>query len=280
MASLAVQPHNIQHVYISTPGRIKAVLVRPGQRVQQGDVLVRLANFRREDYLRQLRIAMAVQEVELSVHQALGDANQHALAVESMRAIREEAGEYEAQLAKLTVVAPCDGVVIAPQERHRHPSQRRDWEMLPTWSGSPLDLQNCDCFLDAGTHLLSVAPEDRHEAILRIDEPDRHDFTVGQDVRIEVDHLPGVAVRSRIERLAQYVRGESGPLLDAASPDTETPKRGGQAAKRVHEAVVLLPRDRPDLIPGARGRASILVTHRSAAGWLWRYVSATFKFLE
>jgi hypothetical protein len=33
------------------------------------------------------------------------------------------------------------------------------------------------------------------------------------------------------------------------------------------------------LIPGVYGQARILVTHRSAAEWLWRYVCSTFEFL-
>jgi multidrug resistance efflux pump len=267
-ASLAVAPRAMRHVYVTTPGRIEAVHARPGERVRRGDVLVRLANDRRVAHLRQLRTAAAAQQIEVDVQEALGDAAQSALARETLRALAAEVAEYERQVARLTIVAPCDGVVIAPVER-RSP-QGKTWKTLPTWNGSPLDVANRGSFLEAGTHVVSIAPSDRYEAVLRIEEPDRHDFRVGQDVKVQMDHLPGVTLRSRIGHVAHY------------AVERENSSRAGgprAVAGRVHEAVVPLACERLPLVPGMRGRAGVLVTHRSAAGWLWRYVCETLQFL-
>jgi putative peptide zinc metalloprotease protein len=272
-ASLILQPRNVQHVYVTTPGRIEAVHVRPGQRVKRGDRLARLANFRQEDHLRQLKLALASQEMEIRVQNAVGDAAQAALAVESLQAMRKEAAEFEQQLARLSVVAPCDGVVVGPIKKRGHRLNGMRWKSLPTWEGSPLDLQNRGSFLEAGTHLLSIAPEERYHAVLRIDEPDRSDFAVGQDVKIKVEHLPGLAVHSKIHRLTQNASDPAQRL------SIEAPVYNVHAVHRVHEASVLLPPGVPGLIPGMHGQARILVTHRSAAGWLWRFVCNTFKFL-
>jgi putative peptide zinc metalloprotease protein len=198
--------------------------------------------------------------------------------------MRDEVGEYEQQFARLTIVAPCDGLVVDPIKRSTHRSNGRKWKSLPAWDGSPLDLQNRGSFLDAGTHLLSIAPDARYEAILRIDEPDRSEFAAGQDVKIKVEHLPGMVLRSKIHRLTRFA-SEPETVLPHVAPtpysatSATPPANSVHSDHGVHEAAVLMPHDVGSLIPGVYGQARILVTHRSAAEWLWRYVCSTFEFL-
>ena len=112
-APLVVEPADVRHVFAATPGTVKAVHVQPGERVRRGQVLVELENPARRDRYEALASAGEVQKVEVAIHQATGGVAEETVAAENLRAIRAEADELGAQLARLRIVATCDGVVVA-----------------------------------------------------------------------------------------------------------------------------------------------------------------------
>ncbi len=279
-APLVIEPSGVRHIYNSTPGRIAAVLVQPGQYVRRGDVLAELENTERQDRLRALQSALDVQQIEVAIHQARGDATQEAIAQENLRAITEEVADYERQLRRLVITAPCDGRVIsAPPIGEPTLSSAR--KSLPRWHGTPLDPANVGCYLEAGTHLLSIAPNDRYQAVLVVDQFDRPEFDQGSAVKMKIDHLPGRTFQGRIERIAtgtlelddsHAAGGKSKDLMAAAaSPFT-------QSTPAAYQATVPLACNERDFLPGVRGHARILIARRSAADWLWRYFRKTFNF--
>ena len=69
-----IEPCGIRHVYASTSGQLSQIAVKPGQHVEEGDVLFELTNFAQEDHLEQLKTVRKVQQVELSLQRKLNDA--------------------------------------------------------------------------------------------------------------------------------------------------------------------------------------------------------------
>jgi putative peptide zinc metalloprotease protein len=202
------------------------------------------------------------------------------LAEENLRSIREEHAALEDQLRRLRIVAPCDGKVIAvplvspSREDPRH-------SKLPAWHGSPLEPRNTGCFLAAGTHVLSIAPDDRCRAVLLIDQFDRFDFGAAGEARVKIDHLPERTLCGPVIGIATGTTDLSESRTDqSATPEVRAAAKTGLAPQTTaaYQATVILPDDAPTLLSGTRGRARILVARRSAAAWLWRYARNTFRF--
>jgi putative peptide zinc metalloprotease protein len=153
---------------------------------------------------------------------------------------------------------------------------------LGGWTGSPLDPKNSNAFIEERTELLSIAPNETMQAILYIDQADRHDIHEGLKVGLKFDHLPNRIFRGTISRI-------SSAHLDFV-PETMSVRNGGllatttdqegreQLQEATYQATVLLD-ETPDLMrTNLRGNARFMAANRSAFGWLWRYVKRTFHF--
>ena len=279
-APLVVEPDGVRHIYSSTPGRLLEVHVQPGDHVQRGQVLAQLANASKQDRYEQLVTAAEIQQVELRVQQSLGDAAQESLASETLRAIQTEVEDYRRQLERLTIVAPCDGKVVASPHISEQ-AAKRSQDSLSQWHGTPLDQENDGCFLQAGTHVLSIAPNERYQAMLLIDQSDRHDFGTSGEVTMKIDHLPGRTFHGAVSHIAtgtvdlsdsRSAAGVSKNLRALVASDFREPSRP------VYQAAVSIDAEAGSLLPGMTGQVRVLVMRRTAAQWLWRTVRKTFNF--
>ena len=277
-APLIVEPVDAQEVYVTTPGRLTAVRVRPGQRVKQGDALVELANPNLMDSFRVLQTSYEVQRVAVTVHQAIGDAAQENVAAKTRDALYEEVKDRHDRLERLTLSAPCDGVVISPP-----PSQKdraRSADRSTALAGTPLDLSNAGAFLPVGTHVATVAPGGSFQAVLLVDQFSRADLAPGRKVRIKLEHAPDVVIHGVIEM--QSMPSEQLVLpTDVFSSEKRAASRhlGLSKAPSLSQVTVRLDDLETPVVAGLRGEARAVVFHSSLAAWLWRQARLTFSFL-
>jgi len=276
-----IEPTDVAKVYATTPGRVSEVRVVPGARVTKGQLLVRLTNDEKEQKRRSLEMDRDLQQKEVELDRVLEDQPQEQVARRMLEGKKSQLADCERELSKLEIRSPCDGVVVAPP---RVPEPARDdvRRQLGHWFGSPLDPQNFGCYLTERTPVLSIAPSDACDAVLYIDQGDRDDVRVGQEVQIKLEHIADRTYRGTIEKISER---ES-----EVAPETLSNKAGGELAtvtdKQGHErltssayqATVRLDGDTDLLRPGMRGRARVIVEERSAAGWIWRYFRRTFHF--
>ena len=82
---VVVQPANLQHVYVVTPGRLERINVAPGQHVQAGECLVELQNPSKFDQYLSLRTNVLMNRTEVAVHWANGDGASEASAQQAMQ---------------------------------------------------------------------------------------------------------------------------------------------------------------------------------------------------
>lgn len=280
-SAFLIEPHQEHRVYTTTPGQLVQLNVRPGDQVQRGDVLARLRNPEKEDRLRELEVQLAVQKIEIEKYFRLDDPAQRHLAMEKHRSIQEQLDDYRNQISQLTIRAPVGGRVVAPPRR-AEPTREDKRLQLSTWSGTPLDPQNAGCVLEPRTHLLSIAPDERLQAVVLVDQSARNDMDVGQAVELKFDHLPHAVYTGTIEDISKRD-------LEFA-PEQLSNKLGGELAtvtdrqgrerlqSRVYQATVLLEPDGNLFQPGMRGAARFLVDQRTAGEWIWRYLRRTFHF--
>jgi len=280
-SAFLIEPHDVRHIFITTPGRLTDLNVEPGQRVAGQQVVARLTNEEQEDAYRSLLVQQSVQQIEVDLYHAVEDAAQEQLALEKLQGIREQLADYRRQLEQLTIEAPVEGTVIAPP-RLPEPTLDTSQDQLKTWHGTPLDPENFGCFLQQRTHLLSIAPSDRLEAILVVDQADRNDLLVGQTVELKFDHLADRTYTGEIEEISdRHLEFAPEPLSNKMGGElpTVTDSQGRERLTSIaYQATVTLPSDTDLLKPGMRGKARFVVDRRSGGQWIWRYLRRTFHF--
>jgi putative peptide zinc metalloprotease protein len=276
-----VEPLGIRHIYTTAAGTLESVHVRPGQRVQRGDVLIRQVDFIQLDRLWELKTAHDVQEIDVEMARARNNKAESKLATEILNGLRKQITDYEQRLKKLTIVAPCDGIVIeAPAIRKSGDTANRDH--LRSWEGTPLDERNLGSYLSSRTHLLSIAPDTSYEAILIVDQADRNALHVNQPVTIRLDDRPGETFHGSIHLIADRHLEDPPPLLSdkfGGPLQTLTDHRGGEQCLDPSYAAIVHFSEIP-LLSGAgiRGRARIRTGDRTAVAWLIRYLKQTVRF--
>jgi putative peptide zinc metalloprotease protein len=281
-APLVIEPHDVRHVYTGVGGLITEPTVQPGERVQKDQVLARLSDLKMEEDYRKLKVQRSVQKMEWETQMAIPDLTQAHLAAERLDSLQKQLADYEHQLAQLVIRAPCNGTVVAPP---RVPEPKLDVTrtQLPRWHGSPLAPRNVGCFLEPRTHLLSIAPDENFQAVLLIDQTDRNDIAVGEQVRLKLDHLPDRTYRGKVAEISMghedfapaalsNKQGGGAPTVTDAQGRERLTSAAYQATAPIDESASLLR-------AGMRGRARVTVATRSPGQWVWRSLRRTFHFM-
>ena len=132
------------------------------------------------------------------------------------------------------------------------------------------------------THLCSIAPNDRLEAVLFIDQSDRNDLQLGNLERIKFDHLPDQIYEGKVTDMSAqavaYVPSvlsnkTGGPLPTVTEQDGRERVTGV-----VWKARVVLDLDPGLFVSGLRGRARVVISDRSLGSWLHRWIRRTVHF--
>jgi putative peptide zinc metalloprotease protein len=280
-APFYIEPLLVRHAYTSVPGDLVRISVEPGQRVAAGDELILLADVEKQNRHQELLTQLQVYETESNAQLATNNATGAALAREQAQLTRAQVADYEQQLRQLRVVAPAEGVVVSAP-RQPEPKLTQPRVELGSWHGTPLDRDNLGCLLEAGTLVGSIAPDNRFQAVLLIDQEDRGDLDVDSELDIKFDHLPTRTYHGVITEIAhrhiEFAPESLSNKLGGELP-TVTDKRGRERlTSHAYQAVVALEGDPNLLKSGLRGRARFLVGHRSAAQWIWRSLRRTFHF--
>lgn len=283
-APFLAEPAQARHLFTSTAGHLDEIHVAPGQRVKQGDILATFRCFPREDQLQQLTLQRDIQVQEVALQQKLDRVRELEAARKALDAIDSQIAEINEQLARLTIVAPCDGIVFAPPPRDAA-AAGTPAHTLGTWEGLPLESRNVGCWFESRVHLLTIAPATHFEAVAWIDQQDRTDVSSELPVALKFDAMPARSIRSRIGPIAD-AQSESipAPLSNkyGGSVPTTTDSQGEERpARSTWRATIDVPDD-PDLAstirPGMRGTARIEVRPRTAAEWLWTSFRTTVHF--
>lgn len=280
-AAFVVEPREVRHVYTKVAGELVTLNVRPGDHVEAGQTLAVLHDPLLDDRKKELNLHLEIREKSLQNATRIGDRSERALALESLNALREQLKELDERMKNLTIVAPVSGTIVEPP-REPAPKLNEARSHLSDWTGTPLDERNAGAYLTERTNLLSIAPSNEMQAILYLDQADRHDVNEGLEVGLKFDHLPDRVFRGKISQIAT--------AHSDYAPGTMSVRNGGQLAttadregreqlqESAYQATVQLD-ESPELMkPNLRGIARFMAVKRSAFGWLWRYVRRTFHF--
>ncbi|MCW5623609.1 MAG: HlyD family efflux transporter periplasmic adaptor subunit [Burkholderiales bacterium] len=168
-------------------GFLKTAGVRPGDRVQEGQVLVELADD--ELRLQRRKWASELAQHENAYAAALARFDRAAIvnALSRVEEARAHLDLIDADLTRLQVAAPFDGTVI----------QGDLGQML----GAPIE---------RGRVMLVLMPGERHRVVVEVDERDIAQVAVGQSGVLSLSALPWDTLPIRVSRITPIARAVDG----------------------------------------------------------------------
>lgn len=187
----------IQRVIVApADGFLKDVLVRPGDQVAAGQLLLELAD-------QELQSERRKWESDLAQHQnayaaALARADRASLVINQARAdeARARLDMVDQELGRSRIEAPFAGTVVAG-------------ELSPAL-GAPVK---------RGVPLLTLVPGERYRVVIQIDERDIGDARVGQSGRVALSALPWSAQDIRVTRITPMASAVAGANVFAVEAE-------------------------------------------------------------
>jgi putative peptide zinc metalloprotease protein len=290
-APFELQPYGAESVYVEYPGQLVEMNVKPGQRVEKGDVIARLENLKLERSIAELegerdsqRIWLeGLQELRYAKSQTAQAVNEATVVEKQLAATENNLQQRREELAQLTIVAPASGTIIPPPRTPERP--REDAMQLVAWSGTPLDEENMGATLspEGGRSLLcQIGDPNQWEAVLVIDQDDVDLVKGGETVRLMLDESAYHVFVSTVSKPAddslkvappRLASTSGGPLPAKADPDGTV-----RPLDTSFQAIVRLDNSTGLLRNGLTGRARIETRPRTIAERLYRYFTRTFNF--
>lgn len=283
--TLEVQPRDAKSIFVSVPGELEQVFVKPGEEIEAGAKLAQLVNLDVDLSLAELTGERDQNETQLESlqRQMVRDLQGASLQIQPLEAtldaLNRQIKEKRIDLERLTLVSPVGGTVLPPPEL---PARQNQDKQLPHWSGTPLDQKNREAYLEQGVLFCLVGDPHKMEALLVVDQEDIEYLKEGQLVDVKLDELPAETLRGEIVEIAAE------PL--AVSPRHLSNKAGGELATKTDESgverplntsyQVRVPLEDPEnvLRIGLRGRGRIHSLPQTLGHRIWRYVTQTFNF--
>ena len=288
LCSFELKPRNASSVYVEVPGRLKDVLVKPGQEVEAGQVLARLENVDLEIEIARLQGELRAAQAQVRSLENLSlrnrdSAAQLELTRQRLASIQEQLDQKEKDLERLELKAPIAGKVIPPPRREDPKVDAR--LQLANWTGSPLDNANLGAMLvpDGQSDLFcQIGDLDQWDAELVLNQRDLDWVHGGEEVRLMFEESPYHVFISKIQRIArdelesvspQLASTSGGPVPAQADPDGMV-----RPLETSYKADVPLDNSLGLMRNGLIGQARIKTAPQTLASRLYRYLSRTFNF--
>ena len=204
-----VEPVETIPVRAATEGFLSRILVKEGDTVSSGALLAVMRDRNLEEKRDSLRSQIAVLDRSI-LAQSTQNAVAESLVADRRRAqLTQQLAETEAQLGRLNIAAPSDGVVVTPKVEEK-----------------------IGVMLKQGDQFCEIAKSGAIQARIRVDDWDLEDITVGAPVTLWVNAAQGRTLNGRITTLApasELHQRLSPYLKQDASANNEAKKYSGEA---------------------------------------------------
>ena len=279
-----LRPRGEETVYVTVPGRLESLAVKPGSLVKKGDEIARLSSIDLdleiadlEGKASQSRSRLNSLERERFTDPAAG--LEIGTVEESLKSVEEQLDKKRKDRRDLVLTAPRDGIVL-PASAVAPPKDGSG--RLPSWSGNALDDKNLGATFREGTVLCLVGEPEKFEAVMVVDQSEVEFIAKGQQVDLKLDSFPWQTFTGTVAELAEtHIETSSERLSVKAGGQvpTETTEEGReQPISTSYEAMMSLDDTEAVLTPGMRGTARIKVGSRTVGQWLLRLLWQTFNF--
>ncbi len=280
-AVATIEPRDAISVYVEVPGELRAALVSEGD-VTAGQTIAELDDIEVRLALQRLVSHRAETVARIEGIRQRAHADDSALlelsqAEEALTALDAQVARLKLEVAKLTVRAPMDGILLPPASR---PDESSNDAHLTTWSGRPLELRNVGAFLPASTLLGRIAQPSKFEAILAIPQEEMDFVAVGQSVDVLLPSHPGKRLRGQVVRISSEnlptERDEDKWPSQASSRNSRGPKHSHSTVR--YQASLPLDDESCSLVVGTTGTARIQAGYQPLWQRAWRTACQVFHF--
>ncbi len=282
--AMRVQPREAAAVFVDISGQVEEIYVQPGERVEQGQPLLKLRNLDLELALAQLATECDTQSGKVAVLRQRSLRDDSALAAvaqaeEALLAIQEERERRQTQWERLTIRAPQAGVVLpAPREQSAEPARDR----LASWQGHPLESRNLGATLPASTLICQLGDPAEWEAVLAIAGDEVEFVQPGQRVDLLAAQRPGKRVTTKLASISQREVEVTPTAMSAKGGGEIITRTDSQGQERptfvTYEAAAPFDDATEKMASGGIGIARIHAGYQTLATRLWRTFQRTFHF--
>jgi putative peptide zinc metalloprotease protein len=280
-----IQPRKGHQVFPVSAAIIDAAFHRPGDKVQQGDMLMQLKNkdlelqvMDLEGKYKEAEEACAV--LEDSRYNDPGAVDQLDVAREVRDSAKKQWEEKKKEFEKLTIVAPASGTIIPPPARVDKMSQSQG--KLPTWEGTPFDERNRGALLAPTDLICQIGDPHQMDAVLIVDQAYIDLVREGQQVRVLLEAYTRKAHYTTVEEIATTeVRAVSRGMSTQASGRLETRADAAGQMRPLntsYQARAPLLDVPSELQAGMQGQARIYTGWQTIYSRMSRYIAKTFHF--
>lgn len=291
---LVVIPNDIETIWIKEPGTVESFLVKPGDRVAQGQPLAQFRNLELE--LQLLDIESKIQEKELEENTILNQSSAlDTRALDQLPSVHAErakliemAATLRSRLKELSVSSPIAGTILATPFRHqkKNPEEIEDVDETPLLLGHQQTV-----VVPTGTRFCEVADLSRWNAVVILSENQVKFAQKGQYVKLRLYSDPTSLIESKIESIAETdfsidrdrfeiaKAGEpAGKLSEVRPPDLilEMVAALDQSSFQ-YVARVPLPEADTKLMIGQGGQARVFAGYRSLGSRIWWWINENFR---
>lgn len=283
---IEVRPEDARDVRTLVAGKVEKWHTQPGSAIKAGEPICVLENL-------ELRIqrkeaegeVLLAEKMLMELEQLAATKPQQASLIEPQREVlfakRELLQKIDQKLENLVVRSPIDGYVFVPPLKEESKAAKAQ-EQLPGWYGNPFDPVNSEAYFTEGELLCLVAPQNRMEGVLIVDQHDRDLLKPDNQVEVMFDTAQLESVNGKIVKFSETEIQELSPQMAVASGgavDTKTDEFGKlRPISTAYQAKVAFDDDSVPLKPGYRGLSKVHLNWRSLGSRLYRYCAKTFSF--
>jgi len=280
-APFTIEPEHAVHIYNQVPGFVDSQLASSGSSIKHGETLLKLVNPDIDDRLLDAQVQHASAAAELNALTLTGQSEAAVVAQERLDSAQRQLDLLQEQQTRLIVTSPVDGTLVAPP-RQASPTIEQLRERLPAWSGTPLATRNVGSFLEPQTHIGTIAPSDKLQAVLVMDQTERDELILKRRVRLKLEGLPSQVFEGEIAEVSHRHLEFAPPGLSIRSQGplvTVADEQGREKLTSIsYQAIVPLSSDPRLVRSGMRGTARVHLYDRSLGQWIWRFIQTTFQF--
>ena len=280
------QPFEAKEVHTLVAGKLVEWNTAPGQAISNRQPICKLEN---TDLAIKIQEARAdVRATESTLEQARYFSNsdpKQAQLIDSFKSELKKKGDVLKTLLEkqddLVVRSPMEGSVFQPPSKEESKAAKAQ-EQLSGWYGNAFDPTNSEAFFTEGELVCLVAPSSKMEAIIVVDQHDRDDLQLGNEVEIMFDAATLESVKGKIIFFSETEMKECSPNLSITAGgtlDTKTDEMGRtRPISTSYQVRVELVDLQVPLRAGYRGNAKVHLKWKSLGSRLYRYVLKTFNF--
>ncbi|MEM7786064.1 MAG: efflux RND transporter periplasmic adaptor subunit, partial [Planctomycetota bacterium] len=285
-APFVVQPTEMQKVFVTTPGRLVKVNFSPGDKVKENDIVAELENdelvFELEQIKNQIKSENAkLDAYEIQIQQDIDVSGERESAQTAIENLTKKLAFQQEKIKKLQLVANRSGIIIPPPNVVPQKMDIHDTRSLQKWSGTPLDPENRQAYLETQTLYCKIGDSKKMKAMLMIDQSSAKFVQAGQKVVMMLDEFPGKKLYGQIEFVSREPANQVPRELSVTNGGTiaSQPNAQNQEVPMIpaYEASVTIDTDQA-LMTGFRGHAKIRVGSAPLGKRLIRYLNTVINF--